>query len=210
MISLYLPVNSWAHRLPAGFKLLVLCGLSLVFIPFDYWWTPAVLLAFALALYVSLGKQGVQALKVVRPLFWVMGIMFAFHVFLGTYLEGISVILRLLAMVLLANFVTITTPLEAMMDAAEPVFRPFALIGISSKRLALAVALVLRFIPVLLGVYAGLQEAYFARTGKKNSWRLLSPFILQAVSMTEHVAEALSARGGADGYPRKTTNKDKS
>ncbi|EEA92854.1 energy-coupling factor transporter transmembrane protein EcfT [Pseudovibrio sp. JE062] len=200
MISLYMAGNSWAHRLPARVKLIFLFVLSLLIIPFNTLWFSALLLVFVVALYATLGRRGLEKLKVVRPLLWMMGIIFLVHVFLGDIEQGIIAVLRLLAMVLLANFISITTHMEALMDAVEPLFKPLRVFGISPRRVSLAVALVIRFVPVLLAVYASLQEAYKARTAHANSWRLLAPFALHAIKMTDHVAEALTARGGADGF----------
>ncbi|MTI16777.1 energy-coupling factor transporter transmembrane protein EcfT [Rhodobacteraceae bacterium RKSG542] len=204
MISLYIGGTSWAHRLSARFKLVTLFIISLLFIPFPQYWFSLGLLVLVLSAYASLGERGLLALKVVRPLLWIFGFILAFHVVLGSYAEGVAVVLRLFSMVLIANFVSITTPLEEMMDAVEPLFRPLGFFGVSTRRISLAVALVIRFIPVLLGLYASLQEAYFARTGKRNSWRLLAPFALHTLKMAEHVAEALTARGGAEGLPKRS------
>ncbi len=200
MISLYMMGNSWAHRLPARVKLLFLFVLSLLIIPFNTVWFSAALLVLAVGLYASLGKGGLKKVKVVRPLLWMMGIIFLVHAFMGDIEQGIIAVLRLLAMVLLANFVCITTHMEALMDAVEPLFRPLSLFGISPKCVSLAVVLVIRFVPGLMAVYASLQEAYKARTARSNSWRLLAPFALHAIKMTDHVAEALTARGGAEGF----------
>ncbi len=200
MISLYMAGGSWAHKLSARAKLVFLFVLSLLIIPFNTLWFSALLLVFVVGLYGSLGKQGLEKLKAVRPLLWMMAIIFLVHVFLGDIEQGIIAVLRLLAMVLLANFISITTRMEALMDAVEPLFRPLRVFGISPRRVSLAVALVIRFVPVLLAVYASLQEAYKARTARANSWRLLAPFALHAIKMTDHVAEALTARGGADGF----------
>lgn len=203
MISLYMAGDSWAHRLPARVKLGFLFALSLLVLPFNTLLFSAGLLVFVVMLYASLGRQGLEKLKVVRPLLWMMAIILLVHVVLGDIELGIIAVFRLLAMVLLATFISITTRMEALMDAVEPLFRPLRVFGISPRRVSLAVALVIRFVPVLLAVYASLQEAYKARTARSNSWRLLAPFALHAIKTTDHVAEALTARGGADGFDGK-------
>lgn len=209
MVSLYMAGDSWAHRLSARLKLLGLFVLSLVVLPYTEWWVSLGLLTGSVLLYVSLGKRGIRSLTVVRPLLWMLSIILIFHIVLGDAVLGVSTVMRLLAMVLLANFISITTRMEGLMDAVEPLFRPLRVFGISSRRVSLAVALVIRFVPVLMAVYASLQEAYKARTTKSNSWRLLAPFALHAIKMTEHVAEALTARGGADGFDVQNKSKEK-
>ena len=75
-------------------------------------------------------------------------------------------------------------------------------VGFSPRKPALGVALVLRFAPYMLVVFGQLREAWQARTGTRNSWRLLAPFAIQSLSMSDHVAEALKARGGSEGLSR--------
>lgn len=199
MISLYLPQQSWAHRLNPRAKLLALAVASLLVLPVDDLTVMAGLLASALLLYASLGRTGLAQVRLLRPLATILLVLLAIHAVSGTFQEGVVAVLRLVVMVLLANFVTVTTRMDDMLDAIRPLFVPLEWIGLSSRRPALALTLILRFAPVLLSVYGQLQDAYQARTGRRASWRLIAPFALQALKMSENVAEALSARGGADG-----------
>ncbi len=200
MIAFYMEGSSWAHRLPAGFKLLFLLVVSAFALPIEHPVFILVLFLGCLLPYASLGKRGMARLGAVRPVLWISGVIFLFHLALGSPLIGFAAAIRLVSMVLLANFVTMTTRLDDMLAAIEPVFYPVKFIGASPARISLAVALVLRFVPVLLSTYGGLQQAYQARTGRKNSWRLLAPFALHVLKLTEQVSEALTARGGAGGF----------
>lgn len=197
MISLYLPERTWLHGIPAGWKLIALALISLTVAPFDNLPLMAGLVAAVLALYVSLGRAALAQIALLRPLWPLFLILLALHWWRGDVLLGAVVILRILAMVLLANAVTMTTRMDAMMDAVEPLLRPLALFGVAPRAVALAVAMMIRFVPLLFALWEALNESWRARTGRRGGWRLLAPFCIQTLRMSHHTAEALAARGGA-------------
>ncbi|WP_417667966.1 energy-coupling factor transporter transmembrane component T family protein [Roseibium sp.] len=203
MISLYLPGTSWLHRCPVRVKLLLLALAGMAVLPITDPLALMAVLAVVLGLYASLGKEGLGQVKALKPMLSLLVIIFALHAVTGDWMTGVTAVLRLLAMVLAANLVSITSRMDDMLEAVRPLFVPLEFFGVSARKPALAVSLVIRFAPVLLSVYASLREAYQARTGKRTSWRLMAPFLLQSLSMSENVAEALTARGGAEGLIRK-------
>lgn len=200
MISLYMPGSSWCHRLPAQAKLTGLALVSVAVFPVQHLSVLSAVLAAVLALYASLGRGGLLQLKALQPMAVMLALIFALHAATGDWHEGIVTVGRLAALVLLANLVTVTTRMDDMMEAVMPLFAPLGWLGFSPRKPALAITLVLRFAPVLLSVYSSLREAYQARSGKRTSWRLIGPFMLQSLAMADNVAEALTARGGADGF----------
>jgi biotin transport system permease protein len=196
MISLYLPERSWLHAIPAGWKLLALALISLAIAPFENLPVMAVLMAGTLALYATLGRPAWRQAGMLRPMWPLLLMLFAFHLWRGDVALGLAMVLRLVAMVMLANAVTMTTRMDAMMDALEPLLRPLALVGIPPRAIALAIAMVIRFVPLLFALWQALGESYRARTGRRGGWRLLAPFCIQTLRMSHHTAEALTARGG--------------
>ncbi|WP_371345103.1 CbiQ family ECF transporter T component [Ancylobacter sp. IITR112] len=203
MISLYLPERTWLHAIPAGAKLLALALISLIAAPLDSLpWLAGLLLA-VLALYASLGKPALAQIALLRPLWPLFLILLAFHWWNGDPRAGLVVLARILAMVLLANAVTMTTRMDAMMDAVEPLLRPLALVGVSPRAVALAVAMMIRFVPLLFALWEALNESWRARTGRRGGWRLLAPFCIQTLRLSHHTAEALAARGGAPRQARR-------
>lgn len=197
MISLYLAGRTWAHGVPAGWKLLFLALVSLLVTPFESLPLMAGLLVAVLGLYASLGREALRQVALLRPMLPLLVILVVLHGWIGSLMDGIVMCLRLLAMVLLANAVTMTTRMDDMMDAVEPILRPLALVGLSPRAVALAVAMMLRFVPLLFALWEALGESYRARTGKRGGWRLLAPFCIQTLRLSHHTAEALAARGGA-------------
>lgn len=197
MISLYLAERTWLHAIPAGWKLLALAFVSIAVAPFDSLPLMAGLLAATLALYASLGRAALAQIALLRPMWPLFAILLAFHAWDGDIVLGLVVMARLLAMVLLANAVTMTTRMDAMMDAVEPVLSPLRLVGVAPRRVALAVAMMIRFVPLLFALWEALNESYRARTGRRGGWRLLAPFCIQTLRLSHNAAEALAARGGA-------------
>lgn len=209
MIAPQIPGPSWLHSLNAGPKLLALAACSLLLFPVS---DPRVLggaLLVVLGGYASLGRRGAAALAGLKSLLPVLLLVFAAHVFLGTAASGLVVVLRLTALILLAYLVSLTSRMDAVIDAIRPLFRPLHRIGLSDRRIALAIALVLRFVPVLAGLGGQLSDAHRARSGRPGRLKVVAPLCLQALNAADHVAEALAARGGADPDPGRTQNMER-
>jgi len=163
---------------------------------------PAALLA-ALAAVVALQATGGPAFalygaRLLRPLWPFILIVGLWHGWTGDLSTGATVILRLIAAVAAANFVTMTTRLSDMIAVIETLARPLAVFGLSPRRLALALALVIRFIPVMAERMAQIGDAWSARSPRRPRWRIMVPTTLAALDDADHAAEALRARGGAD------------
>lgn len=200
MISLYHPGHTWLHDMPAGWKLLLLALASLFLVPLQQVMILSGALAGTLLLYASLRPAGLHRLSMIRPLAPLLLVIFLFHGLTGDWRLGAVVVLRLSVLVLLANLVTLTTRMDDLLGAIQPLFAPLRLVGISPRVPALAIVLVIRFVPVLRGIQLALAEAWRARAGGRVGWQILMPLIVQALIMSDQVAEALTARGGAAGF----------
>lgn len=196
MISLYLARQSWLHRWPAGAKLggLALISIALYFVSHPL--LMALPLVGVLTIYASLGTQALRQLVLLRPLLFLFAAMFLVQWWTVGLSAGLVLVLRMATLVLLANLVTLTTRMDAMMTAVTPILRPLQWVGVDPKRIAFAVALLIRFIPVLMATLHSLREAWRARGGGRQVWRLAIPMTIQAIRLSDHVAEALAARGG--------------
>ena len=102
--------------------------------------------------------------------------------------------LRLLALLLLAVLVTLTTRPSDIVAAIERALSPFDR-WIAVEKVSLAISLALRFIPVLARMAAETREAQWARGGERSVLAVLAPLIIQTLKMADQVAEALEARG---------------
>ncbi|WP_108126901.1 energy-coupling factor transporter transmembrane component T family protein [Saccharospirillum mangrovi] len=196
MISLYIAGRSPLHRLPAGIKLTALMAISIALYPIDQplWLLPVLLLT--VVGYASLGAGGLQRLTLVKPILPILALILIFQTWTQGWAAGLVLLQRLLILVLLANLVTLTTSMDAMMAAVMPLLRPLRWVGIAPHRIAFAVALLVRFVPVLMALTASLLDAWRTRGGGRQQWRLAVPLLINAIRMSDHIAEALAARGG--------------
>lgn len=197
MLTLTSPVETWMHRRRAGVKLALLCAFTLVLFRLDGPALQGAAFALTAALAASGGARFLTAwLRLLRVLWPFLLVIALWHGITGDIAGGATILLRLLAAVGAANLVTMTTPLSAMIAVIERLARPLSPV-LPPRRLALAIALVIRFIPVLSDRMAVIRDAWAARSPRKAGWRILLPATLAALDDAEHVAEALRARGGA-------------
>jgi len=198
MLTLTSPVETWAHRRPAGLKLATLAvattGLFLLNTPGPL----AVALVATAVLYLTGGQQFARTgLRQLVPLWPFVVIVGLWHLWTGDVTVGTVILLRMVTAVALANFVTMTTRLSDMLAVFERLARPLAPI-LPPRRLALAFALVIRFIPVMLDRMGQIRQSWSARSPRPPRWRVMVPATLAALDDADRVAEALRARGGAD------------
>ncbi|MDF2141318.1 energy-coupling factor transporter transmembrane protein EcfT [Paenirhodobacter sp. CAU 1674] len=197
MLSLALPGVSWAHRLPAGVKfgllaLAMVAAMRVTALP-----VLGAGLAVTLGLYLSLGRAALAAgLRALRPIVWVVAVIFLWHLWQDETRQGVAFGLRVIVMMALANFVTLTTPLHELIALIERLAQPLARFGLSPRMPALAVALVLRFIPVLQGRLGALSLAWRARSPRRAGPRLIAPLSFSLLDDADHLADSLRARGG--------------
>ena len=198
MLTLTSPVESWAHRLPAGAKLAGLCAFTVLLFALK---TPAALLIAATVTAALIASGGAPfsttALAMLRPLWPFIVLAGLWHLWVGEPAQGASIVIRMITAVAAANFVTMTTRLSDMIRVLETLTKPLARLGLSPRALALAVALTIRFIPVTLTRMQTIRESWRARSPRRPGWRILLPATLAALDDAEAVAEALRARGGA-------------
>lgn len=197
MLTLTSPVETPLHRVPAGWKLGALAlATTALFALRDPVPLAAVCLGVA-ALHLSQGRAFAgHAARLLRPLWPFALVVGAWHGWTGDPSGGAAVILRLVAAVALANLVTMTTRLSDMLAVLERLAQPLSRLGLAPRALALAVALVVRFTPVLLDKAQALRQAWQARCPRRAGWRVVLPLTLLALDDADRVADALRARGG--------------
>ncbi|WP_424932484.1 energy-coupling factor transporter transmembrane component T family protein [Amaricoccus macauensis] len=198
MISLTSDVPSIYQRWPASAKMLVLCLVTLILGLAGSLVASLSACASLLALYLVPGPRFLrQGLRMLRPLWIFVAVVMLWHIVSGAIAQGVEISARLVTCVGLANLVTMTTRLDDMLAVTERLLGPLRRFGLETHRLGLAVALVIRFTPVLAEKGGRLVEAWRARSARRPGWRIVGPFALLAIDDAEHVSEALRARGGS-------------
>ncbi len=195
MLTLTSPVETALHRWPAGVKLAALSVASVGVVAYQMLiWPAAVAVA---AVYLLQGRDFARhGLAMLRPLWMIVVILALWHLWTGAWAAGALILARLVTLVALANLVTMTTRLDDMLNLLERLASPLARIGLPPRTLALAIALVIRFTPVLLAKANMLHLAWRARSARRPNARIVLPLVLMALDDADHVAEALRARGG--------------
>lgn len=197
MLAISIPGHSWAHKMRVGPKLATLAMISLGL----FWVNQPIILGVGLiavmGLYQTLGAGALRrGITLMRPMLWVVGIIMVFHLIRDEIMGGLTICTRLLILVGLANFVTLTSRLSDMIDLFLWLLSPLKRIGVNVSAIGLALGMVMRFTPIFIGRAGQLGESWRARGGKRMSWRIVLPLFITVVDDADHVAESLRARGG--------------
>ncbi|WP_074855056.1 energy-coupling factor transporter transmembrane component T [Thioclava dalianensis] len=107
---------------------------------------------------------------------------------------GLAVAGTLLACVAAAMMLSRTTSPADLLDVLDRWLGRIGLPARPRRRLSLAIALTLRFIPALSARAALLSEAHRARSPRRVGWRLVGPLALGTLDEADTAAEALRAR----------------
>ncbi|PQZ71808.1 cobalt ABC transporter [Achromobacter sp. MYb9] len=195
MEPLYVAGQTPLHRLPAWLKLaaLVAAGAGLFMLRDPRW----LALAFAAAVALT-GSTGVTAAAVwrqTRGLLWVLLAVALFTGWFQGWLEALAVVLRVGAMVGLALAVTLSTRTSDLIAVCERALAPFERIGlVDAGKVALALALALRFVPEIWRNFQEIREAQAARGLGAHPVALIVPLIVLTLKRAQEVAEAIDAR----------------
>jgi len=197
MLTLTSPFETPLHRVAAGRKLLGLAVLSIGLFALQDPWTVFLVGGFVATVYLACGLGFARfGAAMLRPLWPFLVILGLWHGWTGEWAVGLMIGGKMLIAVALANLVTMTTQLEDMIDVVERAASPLARFGLQPKMLAVAIALVIRFTPVLMDKAGQLGQAWRARSARRVNWRIVLPISLMALDDAERVAEAIRARGG--------------
>ena len=149
MLTLTSPVETPLHRLPAGVKLAALAGYTALLFALQ---APGALALAGLPVLTLIAGGGrvfaAHAGRMLRPLWPFLLVVAVWHLATGAALEGLAIGLRLVIAVAAANLVTMTTRLSDMIAVIERLAAPLTPV-LPPRRLALAIALAIRFVPVL-------------------------------------------------------------
>jgi biotin transport system permease protein len=196
MGSLYSEHRSWLHRVPAAVKLLLFAVLGTA----QYGTNNVTVLAggavACVLLFVSLGRAVLPARKLVASVILASLLILAFHMYLNQAALGWISTLRLVSASLLGIALTVTTRTGDLLDVLERLLAPLQRLGLKTERLALQLAMMLRFTEHFFVVWKRLDEAHRLRTGKSGGLRLLAPLTIQMLTSARRVADTLEMRMG--------------
>ncbi|MEG0448091.1 MAG: energy-coupling factor transporter transmembrane protein EcfT, partial [Comamonas sp.] len=104
--------------------------------------------------------------------------------------------LRLICASTLGIALTITTRPSDLVEVLERLLKPLAPLGVSPERVALQLALMLRFTEHFFVQWKKLDDAHRLRTGKPGGLALIAPLTIHMLQASKRVADAIWARLG--------------
>ncbi|QJU55211.1 energy-coupling factor transporter transmembrane protein EcfT [Herbiconiux sp. KACC 21604] len=196
MITLYKPGTGWLHRMPAGPKaagiLVVVLAISLL--PTSWWSAGVAAVVVVLAYLLSglglreLGRQTIA----VR---WIIVITLAAQLLFLPTEAAVANSIRVVAALLLASLLVLSTRVADLLDAFERALGPFRRLGLDPSRVALMLAVAVNTIPVLARLATTVREAQRARGVRTGPVAFVVPFLVVALKHADELGEALTARG---------------
>lgn len=195
MIGLYREGGSVLHRLPAGAKLagLLLAGLLSPFVRSPV--VTAVALAVVLAGYATARMPGAVLLQMLRPLLLVMVPLGVFQTVVAGWERAFVIVGVLIALVLLANLVTLTTRTSDLIDVVVRVCGPLRRVGVDPERVGLMLQLAIRAVPLVIDLGGRVREAQHARGLGASPRAFAVPLVVGALRRADAMGDALAARG---------------
>jgi biotin transport system permease protein len=196
MQSLFVEGNSRMHLISARAKLIVLAVLGVIL----FTTINIALLSIAVAatggLYLSIGLPFRAAITRLKPILLTILIVALFSLAFNPWHGAVVSLLRLTALMLFAASVTATTTISQFIDEITLLARPLERLGlVRADDVGLAVGLVVRFVPEILGRYQAIREAHQARGLKVRPTTVLVPLIILTLKDADNIAAAIDARG---------------
>ncbi|MBY5370344.1 energy-coupling factor transporter transmembrane protein EcfT [Rhizobium sp. WSM4643] len=196
MQSLYVEGNSVMHRLSPRVKLLSLTIFGVVLFISGNLALLSIAVLLTAVLYRMVGLPFADGLRRLRPVLLTIAVVALFNLIFNPWQEALVPLLRLTALMLLAATVTATTSITEFIDEVTALARPLERTGwVQADDIGLALGLVLRFVPEIVGRYQAIREAHKARGLKVRPTTLLAPLIILTLKDADNIAAAIDARG---------------
>ncbi len=196
MGSLFVPGNSWLHRLSAGLKLglLAVAGAGLMWV--NDWRVLSAVLVAVVGLLWRTGTPVALLWFRVRSLFWVLIVLMVYTAVVQSVEHAVVVGLRVSVLMLGALVVSVSTSISELMAVVLWLLQPLERLGlVNTERVALAFGLTLRLIPELSVQWHDIREAQAARGLSANPLTMGVPMLLRTIRRAHEIAEAIDARG---------------
>ena len=217
----YYPGESSLHKLDPRTKIVsAMLFLVLVFI-IDQLWLYAAMAVFIAAMVAVARIPARYFILTLKPLKWIIVFMFIINTLFTSgetllwswwiiritqegLLQGISMALRLMLLLLGSSLLTFTTSPIALTDGIERLLKPLNALRFPVHELAMMMTIALRFIPTLMEETDKIQKAQMARGADfesgnvfrraKNMVPLLVPLFVSAFRRADELAMAMESR----------------
>lgn len=195
MIQAYVPGSSVVHRMPAGRKLALFALLALAVTAYPHDGVSiGVALAGVCGLFLVAGIPLATLIVEVWRLRWpilVLGV--GLWVFVSPLTAWISTG-RVVALVLLATLLTVTTRMESLLGVLHRLLTPLGRLGVDPRTISMTIALALTMVPTVARFSTEVRDAASAR-GIRLRIRWIVPLLVRTLRHADDVGDALAARG---------------
>ncbi|PPF43184.1 cobalt ABC transporter [Pseudoclavibacter sp. AY1F1] len=194
-LAVYVPGASVIHRLPAGVKLLALVAAGAAVLAISSPTAAGIAVAVAV-LGFALARLSLRyAWRGVRPTWIFLLGIFAFQWWSADLARAIGVVGSIVALLLAATLVSLTTRTTDMIGAIVWLLGPLRSLGVNPDRVALQLALGVRAVPLVAELAETARQAQYAR-GRRGSPRAFAvPLVVRALRRADAMSDALHARG---------------
>ncbi|KNH15611.1 cobalt transporter [Arthrobacter sp. ZBG10] len=198
LLVTYAPGTSLVHRTPLAVKFLLVfaCGVA-SFVVADWRWSAVALAALA-ALFLLSGagfRRLWRAVRALVPVLLVIGLFQGWQLGAPT---AARIVVNILVCVVAASILTVSTPVQRLLDGVVAAVRPLQRFGADPERFALTIGIMLRSIPYIAGTFADVRDSAKARGLERNPRALVLPVFISSVAYARRTGEALAARGLGD------------
>ncbi|AJE46186.1 energy-coupling factor transporter transmembrane component T family protein [Celeribacter indicus] len=191
--DLYIAGDSPLHRAPPGRKLLALFVLCTLVFLLSHWAVLSLAVALVVFGYARAGLAPRHAVAALRPAVPVLALIFVVQLWLAGPSQAAFVALRLACLLAAAALVTSTTRASEFIEGILAGLK-HAPGWVPKDKIALAMSLVWRFIPLVRGIFDEVREAQHARGQGRNLRALLVPMVVRTLKSADEIAEAIEAR----------------
>lgn len=191
--DLYVPGESPLHRARPAAKILALFLICTALFVFEGW--PSLIIgAVLVAAGFLTARLSVHHLLIsLKPVVWILAAIFAVQLYLEDLALAGFVVGRFAVLILAASLVTLTTTASEFVDGIHASLK-YAPGWVPKARIALAISLCFRFIPLIRTVLGEVRQAQRARGLDRNPFALLVPLIVRTLKTADEVSEAIYAR----------------
>ncbi len=198
-LGVYVDADSPIHRLPALWKfplllIFIIGGTLLAKTPL----AGAVLVGIVITLYLIARVPARTAWNQWWPVLPVLLFLGAFQWWQRGLPFAATTVLVIMSAVMAAMLLTLTTRLEALMDAVERMLMPFERFGLPVETITLAISLTIRLIPLQLATVSEVLDARKARGAGFSIVAFGTPVLVRSIRRARNIGDALLARGAGD------------
>jgi len=195
LFGLYVPGGTWLHRLGVGWKYLFLLALTVPVLLLALPWPSLAALVVSGLLLASTRVGARLAFALPWALWILLAVLAGYQLAIERPDLAVVVSANLVTAIYASRLLTLTTPGPVLLDALVAALRPFRRLGVNPERVGLAIAIMVRSVPMLLDTVAQVRQAARARGRDRNLFALVTPVVVRAVGQAQATGAALAARG---------------